>query len=208
MRPIQAELFEAAAPVKDAVAYFSEASAESRGAIHTRPGVAEFILDLMGWSGGNRLLNSRLLEPAAGEGDFLIPAVRRLLDKVEPDDLSIAPCIRAVEVNLGALATCRQRLHDLLSERGWSRLKSEQLLGDWLVHADFLTVPLLPEFTHVVGNPLTCGWRACQRTCSGSTGANGRRSLIAPIFTSPSSKNPWGCFDPRAASVSSAPIAG
>ena len=153
MRPIQAEFFEAAAPAKDAVAYFSEASAESRGAIHTRPEVAEFILDLMGWSIGNRLSKSRLLEPSAGEGDFLIPAVRRLLAEIEPDDLNIAPCIRAVEVNLGALAICRDRLHELLSERGWSRLRSEQLLGDWLVHADFLTIPLSAQFTHVVGNP-------------------------------------------------------
>jgi hypothetical protein len=153
MRPIQAELFESAAPVKDAVAYFSEASAESRGAIHTRPEVAEFILDLTGWCCGSRLSNFRLLEPSAGEGDFLIPAVRRLLAEVEPDDLRIAPCIRAVEVNLGALSICRERLHEVLSEHGWSRLKSEQLLGGWLVHADFLTAPLPAEFTHIVGNP-------------------------------------------------------
>lgn len=153
MRPIQAEFFETAAPVKDAVAYFSEASAESRGAIHTRPEVAEFILDLLGWCCGKELSRARLLEPSAGEGDFLIPAVRRLLSGAEPDDLRIASCIRAVEVNLGALAVCRERLHELLSECGWSRLKSEQLLGDWLVHADFLTLPLQAEFTHVAGNP-------------------------------------------------------
>lgn len=153
MRPIQAELFETAAPAKDAVAYFSEASAETRGAIHTRPEVAEFILDLMGWCSGNGLSRCRLLEPSAGEGDFLLPAVRRLLAEAEPDELRIAPCIRAVEVNLGALATCRERLHEILSACGWSRLKSEQLLGDWLVHADFLTVPLPSHFTHVVGNP-------------------------------------------------------
>jgi hypothetical protein len=35
MRPIQTEFF-AAGSVKDAVAYFSEADAQSRGAIHTR----------------------------------------------------------------------------------------------------------------------------------------------------------------------------
>ncbi len=153
MRHIQAEFSETAVPVKDAVAYFSEASAEIRGAIHTRPEVAEFILDLVGWCSGTGLMRARLLEPSVGEGDFLIPAVRRLLAEVKPDDLGIAPCIRAVEVNIGALAVCRERLHELLSECGWSRLKSEQLLGDWLVHADFLTVLLPAHFTHVVGNP-------------------------------------------------------
>lgn len=153
MRPIQVELFETAAPAKDAVAYFSDAPAEARGAIHTRPEVAEFILDLLGWCSGAGLANFRLLEPSAGEGDFLLPAVRRLLADVEPDDLRIAPCIRAIEVNLGALAICRERVHEILSECGWSRLKSEQLLDDWLVHADFLTVALPQDFTHVVGNP-------------------------------------------------------
>ena len=154
MRPIQVELFDTLAPAKDALAYFSEAAAETRGAIHTRPEVAEFILDVAGWHEGEAcLLTSRLLEPSAGEGDFLIPAVRRLLDQTRPDDLRIANCIRAVEVNLGALAICRERLHGLLGERGWSRITSETLLETWLVHADFLTLPLAADFTHVVGNP-------------------------------------------------------
>ncbi len=153
MRSIQPELFDSGSSVKDAVAYFSEADSEARGAIHTRPEVAEFILDLMGWVGGADLAKCRLLEPSAGDGDFLIPAVRRLLGQIRPDDLRVASCIRAVEVNLGALAICRERLHGLLAERGWSRLNAERLLDDWLVHADFLTVSLAADFTHVVGNP-------------------------------------------------------
>ncbi len=153
MRPIQVELFDTAASAKDARAYFSEASAESRGAIHTRPEVADFILDVAGWHVEADLRNARLLEPSAGEGDFLLPAVRRLLDQSRPDDLRIASCVVAVEVNLGALAICRERLHGLLGERGWSRIVSEKLLDEWLVHADFLTVPLSADFTHVVGNP-------------------------------------------------------
>ncbi|MFA6286721.1 MAG: Eco57I restriction-modification methylase domain-containing protein [Opitutaceae bacterium] len=153
MRPIQVELFDASTSTKDAVAYFSEADAESRGAIHTRPEVAEFILNLMGWQTEAPLTKFRLLEPSAGEGDFLIPAVRRLLTQAKPDDLRISTCIRAVEVNLGALAICRERLHGILSESGWSRIKSEQLLSTWLVHADFLTLSLPAHFTHIVGNP-------------------------------------------------------
>ena len=56
-------------------------------------------------------------------------------------------------MNLGALFICRERLHGLLGERGWSRIVSEKLLDAWLAHADFLTVPLAADFTHVVGNP-------------------------------------------------------
>lgn len=153
MSPIQAEFYDVAAPTKDAVAYFSDADMETRGAIHTRPEVAGFILDVMGWRDDAELADFRLLEPSVGEGDFLVPALRRLLATVAPDDLAIAPCIRAVEVNLGAMAVCRTRLHDLLREHGWSRLSSERLLNDWLVHADFLTLPLPAHFTHIVGNP-------------------------------------------------------
>ena len=153
MRPVQVDLFDTSAPVKDAVAYFSEADAQTRGAIHTRPEVAEFILNLMGWCGDTELAHFRLLEPSAGEGDFLVPAVRRLLAQIDPDDLRIAPCIRAVEVNQVAITVCRDRLHELLGAHGWSRITSEKLLDEWLIHADFLTLPLPAHFTHVVGNP-------------------------------------------------------
>lgn len=67
--------------------------------------------------------------------------------------MRIASCIRAVEVNLDALAVCRERLHGLLAERSWGRRESEVLIDAWLLHADFLTAPLSSDFTHVVGNP-------------------------------------------------------
>lgn len=153
MRSVQTELFESSAPAKDAVAYFSDANAESRGAIHTKPEVAEFILDLMGWDAEVRLSECRLLEPSVGEGDFLLPAVARLLDQVQPDTEQIADCVRAVEVNLGALAVCRRRLGELFAKHGWSRRSGERVIDQWLIHADFLTVPLKADFSHVVGNP-------------------------------------------------------
>ncbi|MBL9194176.1 MAG: Eco57I restriction-modification methylase domain-containing protein [Opitutaceae bacterium] len=153
MHSIQADLFETTSPTKDAVAYFSDSDAASRGAIHTKPEVAEFILDLMGWDGEADLTGSRLLEPSVGEGDFLVPAVRRLLRQSQPNDLSISGSIRAVEVSLSALAICRERMHELLGEHGWSRPTADVLLDQWLVHADFLTVPLAADFSHIVGNP-------------------------------------------------------
>lgn len=150
----QVEMFPSESPpLRDALDFFSESDAESRGAIHTRPEVANFILDLVGWSEPNALKSQRLLEPSCGEGDFLIPAVERLLAAATASDLSIASSIVAVEVNAAALAVCRQRLAGLLSSRGWSTAATEQLLDTWLVHADFLTLPLERDFTHVIGNP-------------------------------------------------------
>ncbi|MCK9388759.1 MAG: hypothetical protein M0Q22_10275 [Sulfuritalea sp.] len=52
---------------------------ESRGAVFTRTEVVEFILDLVGYTEDKPLTRNRLLEPSFGGGDFLLPAVSRLL---------------------------------------------------------------------------------------------------------------------------------
>lgn len=151
---LQDEFFADRSPSVDALAYLADAPAEARGAVHTRPEVATFILDLAGWSTDHDLTQARLLEPSAGEGDFLLPAAERLLSQVKPGDtLRILPCIRAVEVNTSALAACRKRLVDLFRRQGWRAPQIRSVLDAWLLHADFLTVPLEEGFTHIVGNP-------------------------------------------------------
>src|SRR5262245_31499047 len=52
---------------------------EARGAIFTRREVAEFLLDLARYTPNRPLHELRLLEPSFGGGDFLLPAVERLL---------------------------------------------------------------------------------------------------------------------------------
>jgi len=52
---------------------------ESRGAVFTRAEVVEFILDLAGYTEEQPLHEKRLLEPSFGGGDFLLPAIGRLL---------------------------------------------------------------------------------------------------------------------------------
>ena len=149
----QSELFASERLAFDAREVFSDAPPEERGAIHTRPEVAEFILDAVGWSSGAPLESLRLLEPSAGEGDFLVPAVERLVARVSPGSMAIRDCICAVEVNRAALGECRARLTELLRGRGWSARGAASLLEAWLLHEDFLSVPLEPGFSHVVGNP-------------------------------------------------------
>jgi len=150
---LQTDLFPKSRLSLDALSVFSDATAEDRGAIHTRPEVAEFILDAVGWVESEPLESLRLLEPSAGEGDFLLPAVERLISRVGPDDTAIEDCIRAVEVNRSALQTCRDRIERLLIGHSWTRDVTERLLDEWLLHDDFLSVPLDSTFSHVVGNP-------------------------------------------------------
>jgi hypothetical protein len=151
---LQDEFFAGRPRTVDALDYLADAPAEARGAIHTRPEVAAFILDLTGWSSDHDLTQARLLEPSAGEGDFLLPAVERLLSQTKPGDATrILPCIRAVEVNTSALATCRKRLTEIFRKQGWRTPQIRSVLDTWLLQADFLTVPLEGDFTHIVGNP-------------------------------------------------------
>jgi hypothetical protein len=77
----------------------------ARGAIFTRPEVVDFILDLAGYTTDQPLHQKRLLEPSFGAGDFLLPAVSRLLTAWQitegtgsvQDELGDA--IRAVELH-------------------------------------------------------------------------------------------------------------
>lgn len=150
---LQSELFPNSRLSVDALSVFSEAVGGDRGAVHTRPEVAEFVLDVVGWVTSEPLESLCLLEPSVGEGDFLLPAVERLLSRVAPNDQRIQDCIRAVEVNRAALQTCRDRLEALLISKGWSGDLAVTIVGKWLHHDDFLALPLDQTFSHIVGNP-------------------------------------------------------
>ena len=79
---------------------------EERGAVFTRREVVDFILDLAGYTADKPLHQARLLEPSMGQGDFLTPAIDRLLEAYARevggrgdivDDLG--DCILAVELH-------------------------------------------------------------------------------------------------------------
>lgn len=132
------------------------ASAGERGAIFTRREVVDFILDLVGYTEDAPLHEYRLLEPSCGHGDFLLPAVERLLrtaqrNKIAPTDLT--RCITAAEVHPESIAETGKRLGSLLSEYGISPADTGVLLDHWLIKGDFLLADIDGTFSHVVGNP-------------------------------------------------------
>lgn len=139
---------------------FAQASAEERGAVFTRHEVVDFILDLVGYTVDNALYNYRLIEPAFGEGDFLIPIVKRLLASYKlnggeyidiVEDLGDA--IRAVEINSESIDRTRVQLLNLLKANGVSEKDTNLLTDTWIVEGDFLLSELPFSFTHAVGNP-------------------------------------------------------
>ncbi len=132
------------------------ASAGERGAVFTRREVVEFILDLVGYTEDASLETYRLLEPSCGHGDFLEPAVERLLRAAR--QRGIAPgqlqrCIRATEIHPASLHETRTRIAALLSNFGMTDNDAALLLDRWLVAGDFLLADIDGPFSHVVGNP-------------------------------------------------------
>lgn len=148
----QLDLLEVSSTGPDALEFFSESDCE-RGEVFTKRAVVEFILDLTNWIPSTDLTSARLLEPSCGSGDFLIPALERLLTTADLTPDNLIHSVRAVEVHRPSLECCRDRVDDLLSQHGMKKSQRSKLLNAWLVHGDFLTTEFPHDFTHIVGNP-------------------------------------------------------
>jgi hypothetical protein len=137
----------------------AEADQHERGAVFTRREVVDLILDLSQYTIDRPLWRFRLLEPSFGAGDFLLPAIERLLasyslkenaDQVITD---LKPCVRAVEIHTSTFNATRQRVIDLLVEKKLPPAAAMELADVWLIPGDFLLASLPHTFTHIVGNP-------------------------------------------------------
>lgn len=139
------------------------------GAVYTNPEVVNLILDLVGYTDDKALHKHRLLDPAAGDGAFLVQAVSRLLSSyklhngsTEGAAIALSSCIRGIEINPEVQALCRRNLIAIMMSHGLSLTESTQLLDKWLICEDFLlwNRELLSRddcenirFEYVVGNP-------------------------------------------------------
>jgi len=146
--------------LKDAIATLATGDKDERGAIFTRREVVEFVLDLAGYTPDKCLFRERLLEPSVGHGDFLIPAVERLLNsygrpsaKGAADFQLLTRAIQAVEIHHGSVEAIRAALAPILSGAGFTEADCATLLDAWITEGDFLLTPLNDGFSFVVGNP-------------------------------------------------------
>ena len=133
---------------------------EKRGAVFTKRAVVDFMLDLAGYTSDCDLVSARLLEPSAGEGEFVLAAVSRLLTsyfdrggRAEDAGRVLADAIRAVELHDDSCRKARASVGIQLADRGIAADVVERLLERWFVCDDYLLTPLPAHFTHVLGNP-------------------------------------------------------
>jgi hypothetical protein len=144
----------------EAVQHFSEADTTTRGAVFTRPEIVEFILDLVGYTEDRPLATLRLLEPAAGHADFLVPAIGRLVrsfvahgGQLAKAGTALAGAIVAFDAHAASVVTGREAIAAELERQGVGAKAATQLAETWLRTDDFLFAPLDGAFDFVVGNP-------------------------------------------------------
>lgn len=146
-------------PITEAVEDLARSGVEARGAIYTRREVVDFILDLAGYTADQPLHSKALLEPSFGAGDFLLPAIERLMQSLKGSANAfgngehLKRCIRAVELNEAAFTKTRADVLALLCAYGVDPRSANSLVQAWLVQGDFLLTPWGQEFDFVVGNP-------------------------------------------------------
>ena len=135
------------------------AGTKSRGAIFTRAEVVDFILDLAGYTEDQPLHEKRFLEPSFGAGDFLLPAIGRLLTRWRSSQHAktvteeLGDAIRAVELHRKTFSITRAAVIELLKQETIEYQSATALADRWLVQGDFLITPLEGQFDFVVGNP-------------------------------------------------------
>lgn len=146
--------------VAAALRQLSPGSVDDRGAIFTRPEVVEFILDLVGYTPDHPLHRRRLLEPAFGHGDFLLPSIDRLLRAWHADRRPrherwplLERSLRGVELHQASFVETHGRVEARLRDEKFSSAEIERLLTAWLWPGDFLLSEQDPTFDFVVGNP-------------------------------------------------------
>lgn len=146
--------------IRRAVDQIRQSGVEERGAVFTKRAVVDFMLDLAGYTPDQNLTTARLLEPSAGDGEFVQAAVARLLSsyfqrggRAEEAGNALAEAICAVELHETSYYKARSNVGAQLAELGISEDVIEQLLGQWFVCGDYLLTPLPAHFTHVLGNP-------------------------------------------------------
>ena len=135
-----------------------------RCGVYTKPAIVRRILDAVGWRHDTDLSRSRLLEPAAGNGEFVVEAARRLVASCRRFGVRISAAnltgrMKAFELHPGAAEEARSRTRSALRELGVHHRTVEACAGAWIINADFLLTDFSGDgYTHTVGNPPYIRW--------------------------------------------------
>jgi adenine-specific DNA-methyltransferase len=133
------------------------AASVEHGEVFTRRWVVDLILDLVGYTDEVDLAARVAVEPACGEGAFLVPMVERLLSSARRcgrEWEEMRPAIRAYDVVQESVDRARKLVADVLVGAGFDEGEAISLARCWVRCGDFLLDRDEPEVADfVVGNP-------------------------------------------------------
>jgi len=130
---------------------------ERKGVIYTKPWVVEFLLDLAGYCPDRNLVDCLAVEPAAGEGAFLISMAERLVRSCQRQKRSLEDCkgsLIAFELDERSAVTARRAVAGALKSIDLQKKVAEELACSWIRAGDYLFEAFnLPQADFVIGNP-------------------------------------------------------
>ncbi len=130
---------------------------EPKGAVYTKSWVVDLILDLSGYKASANLVDRLAVEPAAGQGAFVLPMATRLIESCRRQGRPLTDCrdsLLAFELHKESANLARAALIDLLVRLKLDEEVAEGLVRGWLRTGDFLfDVFGLPQAAFVIGNP-------------------------------------------------------
>lgn len=135
--------------------YRWEHSEANKGQVYTRPEIVDFMLTVIGLHDDIALKNVRILEPACGNGEFVIAIAKRLIGvrREKPSIDQLTGKILAIDLVGNSVEVAKERVGCLLNSYGYTEININALLNDWFLKTDFLLENIAPNFTHVIGNP-------------------------------------------------------
>jgi adenine-specific DNA-methyltransferase len=157
-------------------------SQDSHGAVYTKPWVVELILDLASYTDDVDLGAMVCVEPAVGDGAFVVAMVRRLVQSCRRHGRDVRACQSAIlgfDLDLSSVTTARESVSAVLVEFGVAIDDARTLAAGWIRVGNFLfEAPSLPSANFVIGNPpyirleeigdeIMTAYRAMYRTMKG-----------------------------------------
>ena len=149
LRGVQKQLFEPTSSVL-------RSATEAKGVVYTRRWVVELLLDLAGYVPESNLVDSAAVEPAAGEGAFLLAMIERLLSSCRIQGRTLLECrnsLVAYELDKAVAKKLVAASTNILIKSGVEESLASSLAGSWIRTGDYLVDDCNTKADFVIGNP-------------------------------------------------------
>jgi adenine-specific DNA-methyltransferase len=134
----------------------SERPLEPKGVVYTKRWVVDLLLHLAGYRAETNLVDAVAVEPAAGEGAFLVAMIERLVASCRRLNRPFTDCessLIAFELDIHSAGRARELAVRTLSELGMESGAAQRLASSWVRTGDYLFEAATIEADFVIGNP-------------------------------------------------------